>query len=189
MAKLMVLNHGDKFNRFTVIEFSHYDKRHRKHYICKCDCGTIKSVQGSLLVSGNTKSCGCLRKETRKLNLFPNHRGVINQIILGYKRHAVGRNLKFELTFEEVSNLITKPCHYCGEEASNTKITKNCKEGFKYNGIDRINSKIGYESGNVVSCCSICNTAKSNLTQHDFLRWVNKIYKYQGMANQWNIVD
>ena len=29
---------------------------------CLCDCGKISVVRGSLLKSGNTRSCGCLRK-------------------------------------------------------------------------------------------------------------------------------
>ena len=30
---------------------------------CKCDCGTLCSVKMSLLRNGNTKSCGCLKRE------------------------------------------------------------------------------------------------------------------------------
>lgn len=32
-------------------------------WICKCDCGNIKSIKGAALRSGNTKSCGCLHKK------------------------------------------------------------------------------------------------------------------------------
>ena len=32
-------------------------------YECRCQCGNITHVRGSLLRSGNTKSCGCLREE------------------------------------------------------------------------------------------------------------------------------
>lgn len=34
------------------------------YWICKCKCGTIKSISGGSLVSGGTKSCGCLRNES-----------------------------------------------------------------------------------------------------------------------------
>lgn len=33
------------------------------YYLCKCKCGTERYVQGTLLRSGNSKSCGCLRVE------------------------------------------------------------------------------------------------------------------------------
>lgn len=33
------------------------------YWFCKCDCGNEVLVRGSSLVSGHTKSCGCLQKE------------------------------------------------------------------------------------------------------------------------------
>lgn len=53
-------------NRFTVLGFS---KRggtpgHPRYFWrCRCSCGTVKDVDHGALVSGGTKSCGCLRKE------------------------------------------------------------------------------------------------------------------------------
>lgn len=52
---------GQKFNKLTVISYSHYDKPN--HYFnCKCDCGKSIVVRRHDLVSNNTKSCGCLKK-------------------------------------------------------------------------------------------------------------------------------
>lgn len=175
---------GERFCRLTVLGFSHNDKRYRRHYKVKCDCGKIKTVQGTLLRSGNTKSCGCLSREVRKAKLLPNNRGVINQVILGYKRHAKDRGFAWKLTFDEVSSIINQPCYYCGIVNSNKKITKNCKDGFSYNGIDRVNSLKDYTLDNVVPCCDFCNKAKGNKTKQDFLSWARRIYK-NAMADQW----
>ena len=30
-----------------------------KHWICKCQCGTIRSVDGNTLRNGKSTSCGC----------------------------------------------------------------------------------------------------------------------------------
>jgi len=38
--------------------------------LCKCDCGNEKSVRLDDLLSGMTKSCGCLRRETTHNILF-----------------------------------------------------------------------------------------------------------------------
>lgn len=56
---------GQKFGRLTVIELSHQDKNKTAYWECKCDCGNeeTKTVRGSQLTGGGTKSCGCLRKE------------------------------------------------------------------------------------------------------------------------------
>ena len=55
---------GQRFGRWTVINIT--DKRTSSRGIiwhCKCDCGTEKDVDGYLLRSGQSKSCGCLQKE------------------------------------------------------------------------------------------------------------------------------
>ena len=62
MAKTIDLT-GMKFGRLTVIEFSHQDKHKKRHWLCKCECGTIKTVQTGHLKSGKTTSCGCLNRE------------------------------------------------------------------------------------------------------------------------------
>lgn len=41
------------------------DKYGHKLWICKCDCGNIKSVTTSDLMNGRTTSCGCFQKERR----------------------------------------------------------------------------------------------------------------------------
>lgn len=39
------------------------NKRNAHSFLCKCDCGNIVSVRGQNLLSGSTKSCGCLARE------------------------------------------------------------------------------------------------------------------------------
>ena len=37
-----------------------------RNYICKCLCGTVRSVNGSSLRNGTSKSCGCLKIQHHK---------------------------------------------------------------------------------------------------------------------------
>ena len=55
---------GQKFGRLEVIKLDE-EKTHPKHifWICECECGNIVSVKREYLTSGDTKSCGCLRRE------------------------------------------------------------------------------------------------------------------------------
>lgn len=58
---------GKTFGKLTIISLTdpHITNRGFKHkrYLCKCECGReIKVIIYSLL-RGNTKSCGCLKKE------------------------------------------------------------------------------------------------------------------------------
>lgn len=61
---------GKKYGRLTVLE---KDKPHITsggksicYWICKCDCGTIKSISSQKLRKGTTVSCGCFRDENMK---------------------------------------------------------------------------------------------------------------------------
>jgi hypothetical protein len=50
---------GIKFGRLLAIE------RHHDKWLCRCDCGNETMVKVKQLKNGNTKSCGCLYRETR----------------------------------------------------------------------------------------------------------------------------
>jgi hypothetical protein len=52
------------FSKLTILSRINFDKPKRQAYWnCKCSCGTTKIVASNHLLSGATKSCGCLRKE------------------------------------------------------------------------------------------------------------------------------
>lgn len=71
--KLIEQNHnntidltGQKFGRLTVIKKiskPEYYKKNTTFWQCKCDCGNICEVDGSNLRTGNTQSCGCLKRQ------------------------------------------------------------------------------------------------------------------------------
>ena len=64
---------GKRFGKLNVLkyELGFYDHtmggdRMRHFYLCKCDCGNLVNVHRHSLVDGNTKSCGCLKREGHK---------------------------------------------------------------------------------------------------------------------------
>lgn len=58
---------GRRFGRLTVKAlYAHGDKTHPCEWMCICDCGCMKVATTAALISGDTKSCGCLRRETAK---------------------------------------------------------------------------------------------------------------------------
>lgn len=67
----------EKYNKWTVVGF---EGKNTQYIICECDCGTIKKVRKSHLLSGNSKSCGCLQKEKAK-ELKYKHRTLQNKAI------------------------------------------------------------------------------------------------------------
>jgi len=60
---------GKRYGRLTVIEpDTPCDKEHGYRWIVRCDCGTTFSAYRHNLVTGLTRSCGCLRRETMLKN-------------------------------------------------------------------------------------------------------------------------
>lgn len=59
---------GLKFSRLTVIS-QEPSKNGRTRWLCVCNCGKNVVVYGKSLTSGNTKSCGCQKRDsTIRLN-------------------------------------------------------------------------------------------------------------------------
>lgn len=60
---------GKKFNRLTAIKRI-YDNRKGTRYLFSCDCGNQKIILKHTVVSGKTKSCGCLSNEKVRERCF-----------------------------------------------------------------------------------------------------------------------
>src|SRR5579859_7434756 len=59
-----------RFGRLIALDYAG-----KSRWLCKCDCGIIKSISTSKLNNGETKSCGCLQREiTSKRNSTHNLR-------------------------------------------------------------------------------------------------------------------
>lgn len=176
---------GRQFGRLTVVGLHHRDARHRLFYSCECECGGQKVVQGGLLSSGNTSSCGCSRRDAADRQRLPNDAGVVNQIILQYERHARDRGIAWKLSRQAADRLVRRPCHYCGTPAGNLKKTKN-HPGFPHNGIDRVDNSKAYTTKNTVPCCGLCNRVKRDMPRDVFIAWAMRVADHQrAMALQW----
>lgn len=167
-----------RFGRFVAKYFVRNIDRKR---VCwYCDCGNGCDVETKVLNQGVTNGCwysakdGKQRKESSVI--------AINTIYNGYKSKSKHRGINFELGKEEFVKLIKGSCYYCGTLPNNTFSTYGGNQKhtlFKHNGIDRTDSEKGYSVDNCVSCCSICNSAKNDLTVKQFREWVDRIYRHQ----------
>jgi hypothetical protein len=191
---------GKEFNRWTVLEFSHFEK-HFSYWKCICSCEnkTIKNIRGSSLEDNGSKSCGCLIIET----VIKNHPKIrkgkgeagFNKLYRSYRNKAIGRGIYFDdsLDFKEYFKKNTKEnCYNCGkipkQIQSNVSQTYS-EEGrehaqYIYNGIDRIDSDKGYEFGNIVACCGQCNCSKSDYEQKEFDDWIINVYNHKKSTGQ-----
>ena len=182
MAKIINII-GQKFGKLTVINMrSDRGNSNQIMYDCKCDCGNNHITSGESIRSGKSKSCGCNRKNP------PNKENdrifaVWKQL---YKSTIEKRNKKKNANITDIELnyfiLLSKSnCFYCGSEPLNKAIDRHRKTNEErctvaYNGLDRIDSNIGYVKSNVIPCCKKCNTAKNVLSQNDFKNLITKIY-------------
>ena len=62
MGKLIDLT-GQRFGRLVVLERAGHSSSNDVLWMCQCDCGTRKIINGRSLRRGKTLSCGCYMRE------------------------------------------------------------------------------------------------------------------------------
>ena len=100
----------------------------------------------------------------------------INSLYGSYKKSAKKRRLEFKITIDQFKNIILKNCTYCGIKPSQIHKKIGTNGELKYNGIDRIDSKLGYVSNNLTPCCKTCNYAKRQMSKKEFYNWIERVY-------------
>ena len=135
---------GQKFERLAVVSFAGNDKFSHPRWLCRCDCGNERIVAGSSLKSGDSKSCGCLKRQ-----------------LSAEKATKHGGNGTLEYTsFKQAKARCTNPnaTHFHNYGGRGIKFLFNGFEEFladvgprpgKEYSIDRINNEGNYEPGNV----------------------------------------
>jgi len=167
---------GKKFGRVTVL--SMFNKKNHTYAECICECGNKKDIRIDALRSGKTKSCGCFNAEVRKRKTQSKYESHKNLIYHYYKKSAKERCLEFSITRDELIDIITNDCFYCGDSPTlqTTPYKRKEANGFIIaNGADRIDNSKGYTIDNIVPCCSKCNKIKMDMKVEDFLDKIEKI--------------
>lgn len=140
---------------------------------CDCSCGTqgvCVDKRNLSKIKGGTQSCGCYQKEqTSEANKDTVGLSPSRALVTAYRRKAETRGLSFELTKEQCHQLFISNCNYCGRPPHRDRYKNHYANTFLYNGIDRVDNKVGYLLENVVTCCYDCNRAKGTLTYKEFI--------------------
>lgn len=183
---------GKVYGRLTVLREADNLGGQGYNWLCICACGKTKIVPGYQLRRGRVSSCGCLAdkswpppqqlpKEYIAATSTPmpplaRKNTPIKRIINAYRHGALSRGLTWDLSYEQVAEIVAQNCYYCGTSPYRKKTAGGVT--ILYNGIDRKNNLIGYTTNNCVPCCFVCNQAKSNRQFDDFITWVLKAADY-----------
>ena len=128
-------------------------------------------------------------------NILKNKKNAtVNYYYAEHRFHAKQQHCP-PLILENWIKIVQKSCFYCGHiNVKNIYNTTNykkrvklwpekypkeriCEYNINLNGVDRMDSKKGYEVDNCVSCCAMCNRIKNDIGFEEFKAKVKKIYE------------
>ena len=167
---------GNTYHRLLVMDYvGKYGKTHK--WSCMCECGNLLIVGRKGLVSGHTKSCGCLQREavrkTGKANagqkLYPKMNPSDWKTYSNYLRQ---RKHSYDVSEEDIRGLMDMQlgcCDICEESLDHLSETFNvdhCHSTGKVRGL----------------LCTDCNLALGNFKDNKFSlgKAIGYLEKYNG---------
>lgn len=184
--ELKPLNVGDKFGKLTIVgkDYEKSEVKKKLYYFVQCECGSpVKSILKSTLLDKRhpVQSCGCLVRE--KAGFVEDRVFAIKKLlyIKMQDRHINSLHDSEDtlVSLDDFCVLSDQICHYCGAQPSSFLKDRRTGKVVYYNGLDRIDSNIGYRKTNVVPACKYCNIAKAELTDMQFKEHIKRIHMYQ----------
>lgn len=169
---------GHLFHDWELIDAKTYKKNIRPNgygdvsYKVRCKCGVERLVMCTMLVKGISKSCGCRMHAPKNDN--PNWKGTENipgRLIGRYKRRAERREIEFTVTPDMLQSQFTIQTGTCALSGETLTFGSGLS-GFYLDtnaSIDRIDSAVGYVSGNIQWVTKDVNMAKQQLNQTTFI--------------------
>lgn len=176
-----------------------------KRWICKCDCGVEKSVLGKYLLSGKSKSCGCLKKKDltgqrfgklvvlETIYDFQNKKRATylcqcdcgNQIYVHsgsiYKTHSCGCSVRKDLSGQRFGKLVVDKM-LCDYKKGKTYFSCTCDCGNS----NIIVSENALQCGNTTSCGCL---HEPNLINKKFGKlFVQEFYGIKNNQRYWKCI-
>jgi hypothetical protein len=169
---------GDKFNRLTFLNELN-TINNKKHWLCECECGIIKSYDYYNIIKGDVKSCGCYHKDNVKNYNWTGYKDIPGRYWSVITSGAIKRNIDFLISIEYAWSIYEKQNRKC--KLSNLPIdfeTKNHKIKTFQASLDRIDNSKGYIVGNIQWIVKEINYMKNKIEESKFLYLCKKINDY-----------
>jgi hypothetical protein len=159
---------GRIFGRLTVIEqvedYISPQGKHRAQYKCRCSCGNANCiiVLKNSLTTGNTISCGCIKREQFKQLQWDNHKKYNEyrfdgDLVIG-KCSNSDREFKIDLQdFDKIKNI----CWCLQEKSKSGEIDRLVGWDIENKKIVRMHIYLGFKNYDHIDCDELNNTRKN----------------------------
>lgn len=146
---------GQRFERLTVVsQMEQRTTSHKVQWLCKCDCGNMVVAITHSLMCGNTKSCGCYKRDiqSKRFSAMLTKHGQADT-----RLHRIWRGMKKRCTNEKCAgyeNYGGRGIKVCPEWSDEANGAKNFIDWAIANGyrddltIERIDNNAGYSPDN-----------------------------------------
>ncbi len=161
---------GKKFGHLLVLDVIRDSVSKSKNLMvrCRCDCGRERAFDARTLRTGHTNSC-C------KYSRWKGFGKISGDYWNRLKSSAIKRKIVFHISMEQAWQKALEQdmiCPYTG-----LKLGFSRKREERTASLDRIDSSKGYVDGNIQWVDRRANYMKSDLTEKEFLEYIELIYK------------
>lgn len=185
---------GQRVGRFTCIEESGRTASGGAVWTWKCDCGNLvnrpyayvkeRAGCGHQCPHTNKARSNGNKNTPRQFRSAPGESG-LRRLYELYKRRCLKKSIVFSLELDKFKEITSSNCFYCEEAPSimyiHSKDDRSARASahglYRYNTIDRIDPNRGYEINNCRPACKACNIMKWNMSEDNFKRKIELLYK------------
>ena len=156
---------GKTFGDLLVLDIAEVSRNGHYRYLVRCNCGVVKTLFGTHMISGKTKHCGC--KTPRNSSNWQGYKGVGKTYWSSLKRGANGEKgrapIEFDLSLKFIGDLLESQDYKCNLSG----LPISCLD--KTASLDRTDSSKGYTEDNVQWVEKDINMMKRHYTQDYFI--------------------
>ena len=172
---------GEQYNDFTVLSIDRKEKRKNNYHVyykCQCKCGQISIMERTTL--GKHKHCHRCYSDSR---MGKPYKDISHRYWECLKITANKRNIKFNISKKYAWEIFINQNKLCALSGVPLRFEKRYtkQRTLQTASLDRIDSDLSYEIGNVQWVHKQVNWLKSSLKDEDLLRWVKLIYEHNNM--------
>ncbi len=172
---------GQKIAKLEILSISSKRDHNKTYFNCKCECGTIRTVNASKLIRGVVKGCQkCknLGESNPKWKGYYEMTGTYLKNLRNYSRNRKGSKAEFTVSMDYIWSLFLnqeRKCALSGQDiwfGSTHRCTNTAS-------LDRIDSSKGYIEGNLQWVHKDVNKMKTDFSQEKFIELCKKVTQNQ----------